>query len=182
MELCKNIGLKFYYRYAVTSYYEIDALKELGVCYLLIGVPLIFDLKRVSRFEIPLRAIPNLAYEPYLDHSTGIEGGWIRPEDIDKYDKYIDVCEFYAPKMVEKESTLYHVYAEQKTWPGNLNLIIDELNCDFDNRLIYDEDNFAIRRMNCQQKCKSFGSCHYCVEQFQFPNNLKLYKQYKDSI
>ena len=52
--------------------------------------------------------------------------------------------------MVEKESTLYHVYAEQKTWPGNLNLIIDELNCDFDNRLIYDEDNFAIRRMNCQ--------------------------------
>ena len=43
MELCKNIGLKFYYRYAVTSYYEIDALKELGVCYLLIGVPLIFD-------------------------------------------------------------------------------------------------------------------------------------------
>ena len=84
--------------------------------------------------------------------------------------------------MAEKESTLYHVYAEQKTWPGNLNLIIDELNCDFDNRLIYDEDNFAIRRMNCQQKCKSFGSCHYCVEQFQFPKTLKLYKQYKDSI
>ena len=27
---------------------------------------------------------------------------------------------------------------------------LQELNCDFDNRLIYDEDNFSIRRMNCQ--------------------------------
>ena len=96
-----------------------------------------------------MRAIPNLAYEPYLSHENGICGGWIRPEDTEVYGQYISVFEFYAPKMLEKESTLYHIYAENKKWPGNLNLLIDNLNYDFNNNALYDEDNFALRRMNC---------------------------------
>ena len=121
---CKVRNIKFYYKYSVTSFYELDALKNLGASYVLIGVPLIFDLNNVARYEIPIRAIPNLAYEPYLEHENGICGGWIRPEDTKAYEKYIDVFEFYAPKMLEKEETLYHVYAENGYWPSNLNLLI----------------------------------------------------------
>ena len=161
---CKLREIKFYYKYPVTSFYELEALKDMGVSYVLVGVPLIFDLKAVSRYGIPLRTIPNLAYEPYLEHEHGICGGWIRPEDTDKYGEYISVFEFYAPKMLEKEATLYHVYAENKKWPGNLNLLIDFLNIDINNNAIYDEENFAEKRMNCRQRCISTGTCHYCIE------------------
>ena len=182
MDVCKSKNIKFYYKYTVSSFFELDSLKEMGVSYALIGVPLIFDLKNVKRYGIPLRAIPNLAYEPYLNRANGICGGWIRPEDVKAYGRYIDVLEFYAPKMLEKESTLYHVYAENKNWPGNLNLLIDNLNFDCDNRIIYDDDNFAERRMNCRQRCMSGKTCHYCVDCMKFEAVVRKYRDYKNNI
>lgn len=176
---CRRLELKFYYKYTVTSFYELEALKEMGVSYVRIGVPLIFDLKNVARYGIPIRAIPNLAYEPYLDHEHGICGGWIRPEDTDKYGEYIDVFEFYAPKMLEKEATLYHVYAENKQWPGNLNLLIDYLNIDANNNAIYDEENFAENRMNCKHRCMSSKNCHYCIDQIKFIDTINKYRNKK---
>lgn len=134
----------------VTSFYELQALKELEVSYVLIGAPLIFNLDAVKNTNIPIRAIPHIAYEPYLPHKNGICGGWIRPEDVSAYEKYITVFEFRASKNLEKEATLYHIYGERGTWDGNLNLLIDNLNFNFDNRALYDEENFAIRRMNCK--------------------------------
>ena len=98
-----------------------------------------------------------------------------------EYAKYINVFEFYAPKELDKEAALYKIYAENKIWPGNLNLLIEYLNYDFDNRLLYDEENFADRRMNCQQKCLRGKSCHYCINQFQFPSTTLLtYRDYKN--
>lgn len=147
---CSLRNIKFYYKYPVTSLFELKGLKDLGVCYILVGTPLMFDLKTVKSYGIPMRAIPNLAYEPYIKHKNGITGGWIRPEDIQIYEEFIDIFEFYAPKALDKEATLYKVYAEKKNWPGNLNLLIDYLNFDFDNRLLYDEKNFAKHRINCK--------------------------------
>ena len=177
---CKLRNIKFYYKYAATNFYELSALKELGASYVLIAAPLIFDLDNVAKYKIPVRAIPNLAYEPYLDHSNGVLGGWIRPEDTEAYGKYIEVFEFYAPKQLEKEAALFRVYAENKTWPGNLNLLIDFLNYDYDNRLIFDEKCFAERRMNCKQKCLSGRTCRYCINQFNFvESTLKKYLENK---
>lgn len=180
--VCKELGLNFYYRFTATHLYEVEALAEMGVSYILIGVPLIFNLKRVSAFKIPLRAIPNLAYEPYLFHKDGVCGGWVRPEDVKHYEQYISTFEFYAPKMLEKESTLYHIYAENGKWPGDLNLLIDNLNYHFNNSLLYDEDNFALRRMNCQQRCLERGTCHYCHDQLAFAEVVKKYHREKHSL
>ena len=33
------------------------------------------DLPTVKRYGVPLRAMPNLAYEPYIVHKNGIIGG-----------------------------------------------------------------------------------------------------------
>lgn len=177
---CRNHNLKFYYKYPITSFYELEALKTLGASYALIGVPLIFDLDHVKRYNIPLRAIPNLAYEPYLPHEDGICGGWIRPEDVDIYGEYISVLEFYAPKALDKEATFYHIYAENKKWPGNLNFLIDGLKIDANNQMIYDEENFAKRRMNCRQRCMQTGTCHYCIDQIKFMDTINKYRKQKN--
>ena len=105
----------------------------------------------------------------------------ILTKNHEEYEKYIDTFEFYAPKALDKEAAIYRVYAENKNWPGNLNLLIDFLYYDFDNRLFYDAENFAERRMNCKQKCLSDKSCHYCETQFSFvENTLKKYQEYKN--
>ena len=178
---CSLRNIKFYYKYPVTSFFELEGLKSIGVCYILVGTPLMFNLKEVAKYGIPLRAIPNLAYEPYISHKNGVIGGWVRPEDTDAYGQYIDTFEFYAPKALDKESALYRIYAENKNWPGNLNLLIENLDYDFDNRLLYDEENFATRRMGCQQKCLQGKSCHYCIDHFKFvETTLKKYLEYKN--
>jgi hypothetical protein len=181
MQLCKSYNVRFYYKYSITSFYELKALKDLGACYALIGIPLIFDLDNVIKYNIPLRVIPNIAYEPYLPHENGIYGQWIRPEDVEKYEKYIDVLEFYTEgsNKVQKEAAMYKIYAEDKTWPGNLNLIIDNLNFNVDNRLFYAEDNLAERRMNCKHKCM-IGACRFCESQFQFESVLRSYAKTKE--
>ena len=176
---CNLRNIKFYYKYSVTSFYELEGLKEMGVSQVLIGIPLIFDLKSVSRYGLNLRAIPNIAYEPYVTHQNGICGQWIRPEDTDKYGEYISTFEFYAPKMLDKEATLYHIYAENKMWPGNLNLLIDFLDIDFNNQALFDEENFAERRMTCKQRCMSNKSCHYCVDQIKFVDTIFKYRDKK---
>ena len=74
---------------------------------------------------------------------------------------------------------MYKIYAEDKTWPGNLNLIIDNLNFNVDNRLFYAEDNLAERRMNCKHKCM-IGACRFCESQFQFESVLRSYTKTKE--
>ena len=178
---CKNRGIKFYYKYSATSMFELQGLKDLGVSYIVVGTPLMFNLKKVKSYGIPLRAVPNLAYENYIPHQDGIIGGWVRPEDVSRYELYIDVFEFYH-NTLEKEATLYHVYAENGKWPGNLALLIDYLGVDFDNKVLYDTDNFAIRRMNCGQKCLNGYACHYCASQLKFEQILKQYQEQKSNI
>ena len=180
MAECRVRGIKFYYRYTALSFYELQALKEAGVSYVIVGVPLIFDLDNVARYGIPVRAIPNIAYEPYLLHNDGICGGWIRPEDVDAYGAYIDVFEFYAPHKLEKEATLYHIYAENGKWPGNLALLIDFLNVDVNNIALMDKEGFAEKRMHCKQRCVQSGTCHYCEDQVRFISTVLKYRKQKN--
>ena len=77
---------------------------------------------------------------------TGIYGPYIRPEDVDFYEKYIDHIEFIT-KSLEKELTLIKVYKEDKQWPGNLNLLLDNLGENVDNRGF--DARFAKNRTTC---------------------------------
>ena len=82
----------------------------------------------------------------------------MRPEDVPIYEEFIDTLEFDVNDL-KKERTLLKIYKEQY-WPGNLNLIIDYLNYNVDNRLI--ESDFAKKRISCGQKCMRTGNCHSC--------------------
>lgn len=167
---CIEHNLKYYWAFPITSYYELKGLVDLNVCEIFLGIPLCFDLETCSKYNIPIRVVANLAYDAYIPHSTGITGFYIRPEDLEVYEKYVSYIEFITNDL-GKESTLLHIYKDNKQWPGNLNLLITNLNKNIDNRAIPEE--FGEIRANCQQKCMRNNGCHFCESAFYFANEIR---------
>lgn len=163
-------GFKWYWPYPIVTFDELREVAKLGPCYVLLGAPLCFDLEKVRELGIPVRLTANTAYEPYIPRENGITGRYIRPEDVVKYEKYVDALEFIEPDL-EKEATLLHIYKDNAEWPGNLNLLIKNLDVDVPNTVLPDE--FADRRMNCGQKCKENGRCRFCEVSFNLANSIR---------
>ena len=84
------------------------------------------DLKAIKdKFGIQLRVIPNIAQcvptaRPYM---SPMKKFWIRPEDTEIYEDYIDVFELMGGEDNSRLSVIYEVYKQQQ-WLGTLNDII----------------------------------------------------------
>lgn len=180
-------NVKWYWPYPITSFYELGMIVNLHPSYLMIGPPLSFDLEKTvkksyddCRIEtdadpIPLRMIVNMAHPEYLpDNGThGMCGQWVRPEDADAYAQYVRCFEFDNVDL-KQEEVLLHVYKENREWPGNLNLLIQRLNFNVDNRAI--PEDLCPARMNCGQKCWSGSGCQLCVRALYFAENIRKEK------
>lgn len=175
IEWYKSNNVKFYYGFPVNSFYDIKGLIDLGVEYISVIAPLTFNINRLSKYDMKFRMVPNVAYSAYIPRKNGIIGQWVRPEDVSFYKKGIYIFDFEDCDSLDKERTLYHIYAEQKHWPGNLNLLISNLNVDIDNRAIIDE--LGESRANCGMRCCETSSCHLCETAFRFEKTLKAYKK-----
>ena len=144
---CHEHGIKFYWAYPIFTWYELEGVAAFNPSYLYLGPPLSFSLEKIKmKYNIPIRLCANLAYDAYIPRENGICGFWIRPEDIETYGKWADAIEFITDDL-GKEATLLHIYKENKSWPGNLNLLITNLNYNIDNRGIPEE--FGEIRANC---------------------------------
>lgn len=173
----KTYGLKYYWSYPIVTWEELDAIVELEPDYLFLGAPLSFSLEKVKiRYNIPIRLCVNLAYNAYIPRKNGITGSWIRPEDIEVYEQWVDSIVFSTDDL-GKESTLLDIYKFNKVWPGNLNLLITNLNYNIDNRAIPEE--FGKIRANCGQRCKEKQNCHFCDIAFDFATDIRK-KHYRD--
>ena len=175
---CTDKGLRFYWAYPVFTWYELQGLLDLNPCYISLGAPLSFSLEKVKKkTDIPLRICPNLGYESYMPRKNGLYSTWVRPEDINVYEEYIDVCDFMANEL-SKEATLLHVYKENKEWPGNLFLLFTNFNIHVDNRAIPEE--IGKMRANCGQRCMETGACHFCDTAMRFADSIR-HKHYEDN-
>lgn len=174
-------GIKWYWPYPVTSFYELQSIIQLRPSYVMIGAPLSFDLEAVAQVveDIPVRMVANVAKPQYLitNHQDyNITGQWIRPEDVDAYSEYVTTLEFDGvSNNLQKEEALLRVYKEAKMWLGNLNLLIDEFNYNVDNRAI--PEGLVKARMNCGQRCMKDGICHRCYNSIILANRLRQYKR-----
>ena len=163
---CKEYNIDFYWAYPITTWFELNNLIELGVSYLYLTAPLSMDLPQVRhKTDIPIRMCPNIAYDAYVPAKNGICGQWVRPEDVPKYEQYVSTFEFLGVDLA-RERTMHHVYEENGNWPGNLNLLIKNLDFDIDNRVI--DDDLIKQRMECGQRCMRDGKCHLCEKAFGF--------------
>ena len=171
---CKEHNIKFFWGYEIISYYDLKRLVDLGVSQVLLGNELYFDVKNIKEhFNTPIRLIANKCFDSYLPAQEGVCGTYVRPEDIDTYGKYVDTIEFYY-KDLHQEKVLFKIYAEDKKWPGNLNLILANLNVDIDNRGLPDE--FGSVRMICQQKCMKGRRCAFCYTAMKFARTVDFYR------
>ena len=192
----KKRGYQCFWSYPVTTYWELQGLLQLGVNQVLLDAPLYFDLKNVKRicktYNTKIRLIANKCFNNYMPRVNGIKGTYIRPEDVEYYEKFVDSIEFDTDSL-EKERTLWHIYAENHYWPGNLNLLLDYLNINIDNRgidALPNEENlsnyFARRRSTCGQVCQSAGrKCNFCQNIFDLVNTIDkendwLQEQFKE--
>lgn len=169
--------IKYYYGYPVSTFYDVRALAAIGVEYIKVTAPLTFQIPNLAKFDTKFRMVPNVAYDAYIPRNDGICGQWVRPEDIEHYENGIYVFEFENANL-EKERTLHHIYAEEKVWNGNLNLLITNLNINADNRAMPDE--FGAMRSTCGQRCMVNGACHFCATAFKFEEMLRKIKRERD--
>lgn len=176
-ELCRDLGIRFYYGFPISTYYEMRQWLAMGVCYVRLDAPLFFDLPTVAQTigETPIRAIPNVSYEEKWN-DDGVCGPWIRPEDLELYENYISVVEF-EDCDVQKEQALYRIYAEQKKWPGPVRDLITNVDTNAMNRLI--SPKFGERRIRCKQKCQANSNCHFCSLALKLADYdfIKTYKE-----
>ena len=166
---CKEQNIRFYLGYPITSYDELNIVLELGSEYVRLGAPLFFDMDNIKKCfpTARIRAIPNIAYDDNYPRKNGICGTWIRPEDIKLYDDYIETIEFNDADLI-KEKALIRIYWEERKWPGDLKLLITNLNAEGVNRMIQSDVTEA--RLNCRQKCMSQKNCHICTRALQLAN------------
>jgi hypothetical protein len=186
-------GVKWYWPYPITSYYELNKIIALKPSYLMIGPPLSFDLERVRALAyadgdatpIPLRMVCNNAkpdYLPKVPGQDGVCGQWVRPEDAAHYEFAVQCFEFENVDL-KQEETLLAIYKENQTWPGNLNLIIQNLNFNVDNRVV--PIDMVAARTNCGQRCFSTSSCKLCISALKFADQLrkeKYKREQRDNI
>lgn len=166
--VCASRGIAWYWAYPVFTYYDLNRLTKLHPCYISLGAPLSFDLEKVSkRAKTALRLCPTGAYDAYIPSEGAVYGSWIRPEDLSLYESFVDAIDFMTDDL-SKEATLLHVYKENGTWPGNLNLLIPNFGINVSNIGLPDE--FGATRLRCGQRCQAGGACRLCQSALELSN------------
>jgi len=162
MKVIKENEIKNFFFYIFVN--NIDAFYLLinnGVSDVYIVETLGFDLERLSKItkekNIQIRVFPNVAQSQY-EEIPDLKNFFIRPEDIQDYEKFVDVCEF----LYEDEKCLnyFHIYSELKEWYGDLSEIITGIKIKLDSR--YMLPKFGEMRSRCRKRCFYGDSCHIC--------------------
>lgn len=179
----KENGLAFYFSFAINNFADLQTVNELGACYALITAPIFFEQDKLEKFSIPLRYRANVAYSGYLTTKrVNANAAFIRPDDVEFYDNDTTTIEFGASSS-EQEEVLYRLYKYDKTWPGDLNMVITTLNVEPApmNRMI--GPDFTKHRLNCGQRCVEGDTlqCHLCHNQMLLAVPSKI-KNYIDNV
>ena len=139
-----------------------NLLLEIGVSDVDISGPLAFEMSKVKRVlnsfnrKVVIRATPNKVVK-FREGTDDLVGFYIRPEDVEMYEDFIDVLEFEG---LEHQDAFFSIYAENKSFIGNLNQCIYNFKKPIDNKGLI--TLFGERRRDCGRQCLSGGRCNRC--------------------
>lgn len=163
---CTKENIPFFLGYKISTPYELRAIEKTGAAEARIDAPLFFNAEALQNADVKIRVFANMAHDNFLPYGDGINGAWIRPEDIELYENVIDTVEFVADTL-EQEQALYRIYAEKHQWSGKLNQIIKNLEIEVNNTFL--PAHFGERRLTCSQRCTE-EKCHLCYSYFHLAN------------
>lgn len=155
-------NIKFYEAKPCLDWERMDYLLKEGVSDLNLSGPLAFELGNVKRVlnmmgrKVQIRVTPNKVQNIHSE-TDSLVGFFIRPEDVELYEGYVDVLDFEG---LEHQDTFYSIYAEQKMFIGQLNQCIYDFKGQVDNKGLI--TLFGERRRNCCRECLKGGRCRRC--------------------
>lgn len=180
--LIEKCDVPYYFYDAAYSWEDFEYFLSQGVSEIIVSGDLAFDLERVRLIadenDIALRAYVNIVQSthPLSESDLGFKRFFIRPEDMDYYSNFIDVCEFY--NSVDKQNVLYEIYFHDKEWNGNLQEIIQGLKIKVNNYYILGSE-FARRRSQCNRKCEKGSRCQLCNRLIELADSLENSSDYE---
>lgn len=166
LEQFKTAEIRYFFNQFCSSWDILYCLASLGASDVYVTEELGFDLMRVSAFcqarKIKIRVYPNVAQTNgkygITRQMPDIKKFFIRPEDTQIYNKFVDVFELWG--NAERINILYEIY-KQEQWLGNLRLLISDFNSDIQNSGFM--SHFAKIRTNCRKKClQGNRKCEIC--------------------
>lgn len=165
IEKAKQLNIDYYFDTIATNWTSLNRIKDLEPYSIYVGEDLCFELPAVRQVcgeNILIRVIPNI---PADDERSF----YIRPEDIDIYEPYIDILEFAFPyERPDMQDTLFNIYFGSKEWISNLNIIIP--NIDAANPFI--PTNFGELRLMCHYACMRGKKCALCKNMIAISNKI----------
>ena len=186
MQQLDELGVRWYYGMVIDKWDDLTYIASSNSEYVLIGGDLFFNLPKVQKFGIPVRAVPNVSTVSMFlnmgisDRDISIIGDWFQPEALSIYEEYIEAIEFENCSL-QQERALYRIYSKDG-WPGDLTQIITNLKTKAEGRLI-NPTWFYTSRLDCERKCISNQNigCQLCYRQFVLGNYEKI-KNYKEEV
>lgn len=122
------------------------------------------DLQYIKKtFNIKYRVIPNIVQSSNNKTFNSMNCFWIRPEDTELYEPFVDVFELLGGENQSRISVIYEIY-KQKQWLGNLNDVILDFNSEFKVPNTGMNPHFAQMRLNCGKKCLIGSPCNTCFQ------------------
>lgn len=159
-----------YLAYPVCDWETFIQLRDAGVSDIYIDGPLGFCAREVqgAKQGALIRVSPTFSANllPLDLPTSNANSFFIRPEDVSKYEGFVDIIDF---NQQEKEETLYEIY-QRGIFAGDLNLLVPQVTTSVPN--LYIRPEFADSRLNCQQDCKnpSRARCQLCDKELSYTN------------
>ena len=164
IELLKDNQFDFMFATFAKDYDTFYSMIELGAKEVYITEYLGFCLKNLQQIReeknIKLRVFPDIAQSTKgtTNIISPITKFWIRPEDTELYEQYVDTFEIC--RLDNKQSVIYEIYKRQQ-WFGPIQEII--LDCDITLENTNLDPRFGQERINCGKRC-TYGKCNLCTE------------------
>ena len=164
VEQLKSNKIPFYFKKPCTNWEIFNALIQYGVSDIDLSGPLVFEMSKVKSVLGKLESKPQIRVTPNKvmnlnPFTPSLVGFYIRPEDVDLYEEFIDVIEFEG---LEHQDVFFSIYAEQKTFIGDLCQCIYNFKDRVDNKGLI--NLFGERRRDCGRQCLSGGRCRRCYD------------------
>ena len=151
---------------------EMYGIIKCGVSDIYIVENLAFSLAEVGEYckskGVKVRIIPNMCqYAVGYKHKVPFACQFfVRPEDTQAYEKYVDVFEFVGP--LDRMSVLFEIY-NNRQWLGDLSDLILGMEEKFINKGIL--PIFGEARVKCNHNCM-VEKCELCLEMQKLANDL----------